>query len=160
VIHFPRAVLSALSFGYYGRERMLHNLFLGGLLLLLAIRLSFCMLSFAGWYDRHNGFTSFMFYFPFNTIAWIVHCLYFYFLSLTNRDFKLSKSHWPHFILPALLLLLYVTKFTIDFCFYRPFPLTEAYPFRYARAAGRGPNWIKVVWFIRWIIVHSCIISC
>jgi len=100
----------------------MYMLFLGFLLLLLTVRLSFWMLGFAGWYDRHNALTTLMFYFPFNTLALIGPCLYFYFLSLTNRDFRLRRSDWPHFVVPLLLLLLYALKFGVDFLVYRPFP--------------------------------------
>ena len=114
-------------FRYY-RERRLPDLFMAALLWLLTIRVAFWMLGFAGWYDRHNWQTFFMYYFPFNTLIWIGPCFYFYFLSLTNRDFLIRKIHWPHAILPALLLLLYVCKFAMDFSHY-PFPVSEATQF-------------------------------
>ncbi|MFD2937424.1 hypothetical protein [Spirosoma flavum] len=117
-------LFTLLSLLRFSRQKRLYDLFLAGLLVVLSIRLSFWMLGFAGWYDRHNGFATFMFYFPFNTLAFIGPCLYFYFLSLTNRNFVLTKRHWPHLILPISLLLLGLTKFMIDFLYYYPFPLT------------------------------------
>lgn len=133
-------LFTLLSLARFGRQKRLYDLFLAGLLGVLSIRLSFWMLGFAGWYDRHNGFATFMFYFPFNTLAFIGPCLYFYFLSLTNRNFVLTKRHWPHLILPISLLLLGLVKCLIDFLYYYPFPPTE--PFQYGT---RGPfaEWDK-----------------
>jgi AraC-like DNA-binding protein len=122
-------LFAVLCFIRYGRERHLSDLFLTLLLLFLSIRVAFWMLGFAGWYDLHDGLTTFMYYFPFNTLIWVGPCFYFYFLSLTNRDFRLQKAHWPHAVLPFLLLLLYIGKFTVDFLAYRPFPATEDFQF-------------------------------
>lgn len=83
------------------------------------------MLGFAGWYDTHDGYTSFMFYFPFNNVVWMGPLLYFYFLSLTNADFKFERKHRKHFILPALWLLMILVKFVVDYGLYRPFPDVE-----------------------------------
>lgn len=47
---------------------------LGWLLLLNAIKIAYWMLGFAGWYDSHDGFTSFMFYFPFDNVLWMGPC--------------------------------------------------------------------------------------
>lgn len=123
-----------LCFGRFKRQSELPMLFLSCLLFLLVVRLSFWMLGFAGWYDRRDAFTTFMFYFPFNTFLIIGPCLYLYFLSITNRNFRLTKSLWPHFILPSILIFLYIFKFAIDFMVYRPFPCTERFQF-----GTRGP---------------------
>lgn len=117
-------LFAVLCYLRYWRERRLPDLFLTALLWLLTIRITFWMLGFAGWYERHNWQTMFMYYFPFNTLIWVGPCFYFYFLSLTNRDFRLQKSHWPHWLLPGLLLLFYIFKFAFDFSHY-PFPDTE-----------------------------------
>lgn len=83
------------------------------------------MLGFAGWYDTHDGYTSFMFYFPFDNVIWMGPLLYFYFLSLTNADFRFEKKHWKHFLLPVAWLLMILLKFSIDYLFHRPFPDME-----------------------------------
>jgi len=127
-------IYSVLCFARYRKQGELYMLFLSLLLLLLTVRLSFWMLGFAGWYDRHDALTTLMFYFPFNTLALIGPCLYFYFLSLTNRDFRIKPSDWPHFVVPILLLLLYLSKFAIDFFFYTPFTNNADYQF-----GTRGP---------------------
>lgn len=83
------------------------------------------MLGFAGWYDTHDGYTSFMFYFPFDNVVWMGPLLYFYFLSLTNTDFKFERKHAKHIILPVLWLLMILSKFVIDYGFHRPFADVE-----------------------------------
>lgn len=83
------------------------------------------MLGFAGWYETHDALTSFMFYFPFNNIILIGPLLYFYFLSLTNADFRFEKKHRVHLLIPVLWLLFIAGKFFIDFVFYYPFPVNE-----------------------------------
>jgi AraC-like DNA-binding protein len=107
------------------KEAKLSDKLLGFLLMLNAFKIAYWMLGFAGWYDTHDGYTSFMFYFPFDNVLWMGPLLYFYFLSLTNADFKFEKKHWKHFVLPAVWLLLILGKFIIDFAFHRPFPDTE-----------------------------------
>ena len=94
---------------------------MGWLLLLNAVKIAYWMLGFAGWYDTHNAYTSFMFYFPFNNIFWMGPLLYFYFLSLTNTNFSFQKKHLKHFILPLLFFVLILVKFVIDFVVYYPF---------------------------------------
>ena len=83
------------------------------------------MLGFAGWYDTHDGFSCFKFYFPFDNVIWMGLLLYFYFLSLTNTDFTVEKKHRKHFVLPVAWLLLIAGKFIVDFVFNVPFPVNE-----------------------------------
>lgn len=98
---------------------------LAWLLLLNAIKIAYWMLGFAGWYDIHNAYTTFMFYFPFENILWMGPLLYFYFLSITNAQFSFTKAHRRHFIIPVLGLLLVIFKTVADFSLYHPFPDTE-----------------------------------
>ncbi len=123
---FLQGILFACLLAYRGwKEEKLSDKLLAFLLLINAIKIAFWMLGFAGWYDTHDGFTSFMFYFPFDNVIWMGPLLYFYFLSLTNADFKFEKKHWKHFVLPIAWLLLIVGKFIIDYAFNRPFENTE-----------------------------------
>jgi AraC-like DNA-binding protein len=115
-------LFAGVSFKRYLNSDRLHELLLACLLLLLAIRVSYWMLGFAGWYDLHNGWTMFMFYFPFKATALAGPLLYFYFLSLTNAEFRFQKKHWPHAILPGIGMLMYLFKFNADFLFHYPFP--------------------------------------
>jgi AraC-like DNA-binding protein len=110
------------------------NLLLSGILLLLTIRIAFWMLGFAGLYDSHDAYTSFMFYFPFSTICLIGPLLYLYFLAVTNQNFKFRKEHVHHLWLPITWLLLVLGKFVADFMFYYPFPQTAAFQY-----GTRGP---------------------
>lgn len=107
------------------REERLSDTLLACLLFLNAVKIAYWMLGFAGWYDSHDAFTSFMFYFPFNNVIWMGPLLYFYFLSLTNASFRFNRSHYRHFVLPVMFLLLILAKFIIDFGVYHPFPVEE-----------------------------------
>ncbi len=124
---FVQGSLFAILLFVRGRqEERLSDLLLGWLLLLNAVKIAFWMLGFAGWYDTHDGYSSFMFYFPFNNVVWMGPLLYFYLLSITNTDFKIERKHATHFLLPVLFMLLVIVKFGIDFAYYRPFPVEEA----------------------------------
>jgi AraC-like DNA-binding protein len=74
------------------------------LLLLSVARVAQWMLGFAGWYDSHDAFSTFMFYFPFNNWLAVGPALYFYFRSLTNQVFQFRRRDGWHFA-PALLYL-------------------------------------------------------
>lgn len=132
---FIQGVLFSLLLFYRGwRLERLSDKLLALLLMLNAVKVAYWMLGFAGWYDTHDGYTSFMFYFPFNNVVWMGPLLYFYFLSLTNTAFRLQKNHWKHLVLPAGWLLLMAVKFIIDFSFNRPFLTVEA-----AQYGTKGP---------------------
>lgn len=132
-------IFSVLLFIRGRREERLSDTLLGWLLLLLSIKLSFWMLGFAGWFDTHDGYSTFMFYFPFSNVLLIGPLLYFYFLSLTNADFSFTKAHLRHFILPGIYLLLVIFKCAVDFLFYYPFAETNQSHF-----ATKGP-WADVL---------------
>jgi len=119
---FIQAMLFTYLLFYRGwKEEKLSDKLLALLLLLNGLKIAFWMLGFAGWYDTHDGFTSFMFYFPFDNVIFMGPLLYFYFLSLTNAEFKFEKKHRRHFLLPVAWLMLILTKFVIDYSFHRPF---------------------------------------
>lgn len=133
-------IFSVLLFIRGRREERLSDSLLGWILLLLSFKLSFWMLGFAGWFDTHDGFSSFMFYFPFSNFLLIGPLLYFYFLSLTNADFTFKKEHLRHFILPAIYLFLFALKFAVDYTFYYPFAETNQSHF-----GTKGP-WADVLY--------------
>ncbi|TGE08573.1 helix-turn-helix domain-containing protein [Hymenobacter fodinae] len=87
-----------------GREESAADGWLALLLLLETLRLAQWMLGFAGWYDSHDAYSTFMFYFPFSNWLAVGPVLYFYFRSLTNHEFRFRGSHWWHFA-PALAYL-------------------------------------------------------
>jgi len=74
------------------------------LLLLNVARVAQWMLGFAGWYDSHDAFNTFMFYFPFSNWLAVGPALHFYFRSLTNQEFRFRRRDAWHFA-PALLYL-------------------------------------------------------
>jgi AraC-like DNA-binding protein len=123
---FLQGILFSGLLAYRGwKEEKLSDKLLAFLLLINAIKIAYWMLGFAGWYDTHDGYTSFMFYFPFDNVIWMGPLLYFYFLSLANTEFKFERKHWKHFVLPVAWLLLITGKFIIDYAFNRPFSNTE-----------------------------------
>ncbi len=118
---FIQGVLFSVLLLVRSRQSGLSDRLLAFLLLLNTVKVAFWMLGFAGWYDSHDRLTTFMFYFPFNNLPWIGPLLYFYFLSLTNRDFRLRKKHWKHLVLPVAWTLLIIIKFVLDMGLYYPF---------------------------------------
>lgn len=122
---FLQGILFSALLVYRGsKNERLSDRLLSALLLVSAIKVAYWMLGFAGWYDTHNAYTSFMFYFPFNNAFWTGPLLYFYFLSLTNAQFRFSRKDRVHFILPLASLLLVLVKLAADFLFFYPFPDT------------------------------------
>lgn len=96
------------------RQERLADKLLAGVLLLLAMRISQWMLGYAGWYDRHNWESIFMFYFPFNLMILLGPTFYFYFRSLTNRNFQLKRKDIWHFVPGIILLGCYSVSFLVD----------------------------------------------
>lgn len=89
------------------RQSKLHDQLLAWLILVYTLRVSYWMLGFAGWYDAHNTYSTFMFYFPFDHWFFIGPLVYFYFRSLTDSRFRFSRSDFWHF-LPGIIMLVYV----------------------------------------------------
>ena len=116
------------------REERLADTLLAWILVINVIKIAFWMLGFAGWYDGHDGYTSFMFYFPFNNLIILGPLVYFYFLSLTNSSFQFSKKHGPHFILPIVYIVLIMGKLIIDYSINYPFLPDET-----SQYGTRGP---------------------
>ncbi|MEM6343890.1 MAG: AraC family transcriptional regulator [Bacteroidota bacterium] len=98
----------------YARERKLSDLLLGALILLCSFRISQYMLGFAGWYDTRDALTSFMFYFPFHNLFLLGPIVYFYFLSVTNQQFRFQRKHLWHFIPGAAYLIVFAGIFLWD----------------------------------------------
>jgi len=72
------------------------------------------MLGFAGWYDSHNGYSTFMFYVPWQLNLLLGPGYYLYFRSLTNQEFRLRPRAWWH-LLPGLLkIALYAVAVAYD----------------------------------------------
>ncbi len=126
LVPFLHAIIFAFLFFFrYRKEERMSDMLLGGVLLLNAIKIAYWMLGFAGWYDSHNAYTSFMFYFPFNNMLLLGPLVYFYFLSLTNAQFNIRHISYYHLILPIACFVLIVGKALIDVGFYYPFDYSE-----------------------------------
>lgn len=96
------------------RERRLSDRILAILILVICCHISHYMLGFAGWFNNHDAYTSFMFYFPIENMLLVGPLVYYYFRSLTNRDFHFRRNDWFHFIPGFLHLGLYLAMFVSD----------------------------------------------
>ena len=102
---FVQGVVFMVLFLVRGRRRGLaSDGWLALLLLLNTLPLTQWMLGFAGWYDSHDAYSTFMFYFPFSYWLALGPTFYFYFRSLTNQDFRFGWAQMRHF-LPAMAYL-------------------------------------------------------
>lgn len=100
---FLQGIIFAILLLWRGfREERLSDKLLAALVLIFTLRVANWMLGFAHWYDAHDWHSTFMFYFPFNHWFLIGPLVYFYFRSLTNRDFRFQKKDIQHFI-PAII---------------------------------------------------------
>lgn len=87
---------------------------LAGLILLYTANVAQWMLGFANWYDAHNAYSTFMFYFPFPLYLGAGPLFYFYFRSLTNQGFRLSPRQRWHFAPLAAYVGWFVVCFAYD----------------------------------------------
>ena len=62
------------------------------------------MLGYAGWFDSHDGYSTFMFYVPWQLGLLTGPAYYLYFRSLTNQEFRLGRRAGRH-LLPGLAQL-------------------------------------------------------
>ncbi|GAA4380134.1 AraC family transcriptional regulator [Hymenobacter koreensis] len=84
------------------------------LVLLYTANIAQWMLGFAGWYDAHNGYSTFMFYFPFSFHLGAGPLFYLYFRSLTNPEFRLRGRQYWHFAPMAAYVGWYAFCFGVD----------------------------------------------
>jgi AraC-like DNA-binding protein len=100
---FVHAIIFSVLLAWRGWwESRLSDSLLALLVLLFGLDIASWMLGFAGWYDSHDARTTFMFYFPFTFWYLIGPLFYFYFRSLTNKEFRLARQHLWHFV-PAII---------------------------------------------------------
>ncbi len=107
-------IFSVLLFWRGWRESRLADKLLAILILLLSLRVAAWMLGFAGWYDSHDTYTTFMFYFPWSNTLVYGPLVWLYFRSLTNVEFKLKGKQLWHFIPFAIYLFIQLLIFTSD----------------------------------------------
>jgi len=129
------------------REARLADHLLALLLLLLTLRPLHWMLGFAGWYDSHDGYTTFALYFPWSWFLAYGPLAYLYFRSLTNRRFRLRAHHLWHFAPTALArlhdLAIFLDEIVIGH-WWQGQPLTQHFATRGPlQASGYGP-WFSI----------------
>ena len=105
IFFFNAAVFSFLLLKKGVRENRKDSLWLGLFVLLCGLYICPFMLGYAGWYSI-KSYREFLFFIPFQQLFLIGPIIFFYTQSLLNKDFKVLKTHYIHF-LPATLYLLY-----------------------------------------------------
>ncbi len=95
-------------------EDRLADKLLATLLLLSCLHISQYMLGFGGWYDSQDAHSTFMFYFPFHNTLFFGPIIYFYFLAISNSQFKLERKHVLHFIPGALMVFIFAFMFSYE----------------------------------------------
>ena len=101
----PFVVPGAVAAGWLGlralRRGRLPDALLAALLLLPTLVVSLWLLGYAGWFDSHDGYSTVMFYVPWQLSLFTGPLYYLYFRSLTNQEFGLERRAWWH-LLPGL----------------------------------------------------------
>jgi len=87
-----------------GRRGTWPDAWLALLILLPTLTIAQWMLEFAGWYDSHDGYSTAMFYVPWQLNLLLGPAYLLYFRSLTNQEFGLRPRAWWHLV-PGLLKL-------------------------------------------------------
>ena len=139
------------------RQGRLSDRLLAILLLLLTLRPLHWMLGFAGWYDSHDGYTTFVFYLPWSWLLAYGPLAYLYFRSATNRDFRLQRHHLWHFFPTAVYRLHDLSIWGEDILlrhWWRGKPLTEHFGTRGLRQEiGFAPLPLLYDWLVPLSIV-------
>jgi AraC-like DNA-binding protein len=86
-------------------ENQKHSLWLAAFILLGSWYICPFMLGYAGWYSE-DGYREFMFFVPFQQLFLIGPVFFFYIKTLLNKDFKLNRRDFIHF-LPAIIYMVY-----------------------------------------------------
>ena len=97
----PGAVATLWLLLRAARRGSLPDALLALLILLPTCTVSQWMLGYAGWFDSHDGYSTFMFYVPWQLSLLLGPGYYLYFRSLTNQEFRLGPRAWRH-LLPGL----------------------------------------------------------
>ena len=112
------------------------------LLLLNVLPVTQWMLGYAGWYDSHDGYSTFMFYVPWQPWLLCGPVFYLYFRSLTNQAFELRRHRWH--LLPGLLYAgLFAGAALYDLGWSRGLHGREL-PFHYG-TKGEAANWLDFI---------------
>ena len=104
----PAVVTGTLATGWLLLRALRRSTLTDALLALLlavpTLSIAQQMLGYAGWYDSHDGYTTALFYVPWQLNLLLGPAYYLYFRSLTNQEFRLLPWAWGH-LLPGLLQL-------------------------------------------------------
>ncbi len=125
------ALFTLLLFWRGWRKQQLSDHLLAIILLISTLHVTSYMLGFAGWYDAHNGYTTFMFYFPWTHVLWFGPFIYLYFRSLTNTRFQLERRYFWILLPGAIELTTRVVIFLHDLAV-RHWLLGEELPYFHA----------------------------
>ena len=85
--------------GRFGRRGAAPDGLLALLLLVPTFGVARWMLGYAGWFDSHDGYSTFMFYWPWDVGLALGPAYYLYFKSLTNQEFSWRQARH---LLPGL----------------------------------------------------------
>ena len=131
---------------------------LAGVLLVCSLHIAQYMLGFGGWYDSHDGYSSFMFYFPFHNFLLLGPLIYFYFRSLTNHEFTITRRDYLHFIPWGITLGIYLIAFLGDFLIFK-WLLGEEFPNHFGTQGRLGTiQQGKISGYVQWAGMISLVI--
>ncbi len=105
IFFFNAIIFSFLLIKKGFKEKRQDNYWLGIFILLCGLYICPFMLGYANWYSV-KSYREFLFFIPFQQLFLIGPIIFIYTQSLLNKDFKLLKKYYIHF-LPAALYLLY-----------------------------------------------------
>ena len=109
------SVYAGMLLGRAYRRRQSYDAVAASILLVAVLYVSQWMLGFAGWYDGHDWRTTLMFYVPWDNLLLLGPLIWFYLLSVTNRDFKFRRKHLWHGLPWALSVLPLCLAVLVDF---------------------------------------------
>lgn len=89
------------------------SFWLGFFVLLCSLYIAPFMFGYAGWYSKES-YRNFLFYVPFQQLFLLGPVLYFYFKSLLDKSFRITKKDYVHFLPAALYLIYSLAIFLID----------------------------------------------
>ncbi len=99
----PGAVATLWLLGRAARRGAAPDALLALLIALPTLSVSQWMLGYAGWFDSHDGYSTFMFYVPWRAGLLLGPAYYLYFRGLTNQEFRWRRLAWH--LVPGLLEL-------------------------------------------------------
>jgi AraC-like DNA-binding protein len=111
------------------------------LILLPTLTIAQWMLGFAGWYDSHDGYSTAMFYVPWQLNLLLGPAYLLYFRSLTNQEFGLRPRAWWHLVPGLLKVALVGAALAYDLGWWRGW-LGRPLPFHFG-TKGPAAEWLE-----------------